>query len=32
MVGGEELFVGHRRFEIVILDGEGHVAGSRLSI
>ena len=28
----EELFVGHRRSKIVVLDVEGHVEGSALGI
>ena len=32
MVDAEELFVGHWRFKIVVLDIDGHVAGSVLGI
>ena len=32
MVDAEELFVGHGISEIVVLDVEGHVAGSALGI
>ena len=32
MVDAEELFVEHRRSEILVLDVEGHVAGSAFSI